>query len=517
METSARDGLIFADNVYGYTPGQLVSITYVDGRINRIHELAPLETGALAQVAGGTVLDLRGKLVLPGLIDAHLHAIATGMLMLGVDCHEVRSIDELRVKVAEAAQGGDEFVRLGGLDPSRLGAKVDEITHALLDDWLPGRPLAIKSVEGHSSWFNTAAWERIGVDDVLVKVQASDSAAAEMRASGRVTGAAYEKLTTPIYDSYSHDERRKAMRLVIDRAQSLGLAGMHCLEGYGDYRRRDFELMLELDASADIDLTLYCREEEPHHGRELGVKRFGGCWLVDGAMAAWSAAISEPYADKPESRGTLYHSDAELTGWIEAALQLDMQPCVHAIGDRAIAQVVGIFEQLAGRYDLKRLRPRVDHWVLGTQELAERASAIGVIGAMQPVFDAMWGGTESGYATRLGPQRALNTNPVGGMISAGLSVAGSSDSYIGSLDPLAGMRAAMYHHNPEHRVSFDTAVEMYTARAAYFSHDETARGAILPGYDANFTVVDGTRELTEDARVVRTVYRGRTVHEAEAG
>ncbi len=156
----------------------------------------------------------------------------------------------------------------------------------------------------------------------------------------------------------------------------------------------------------------------------------------------------------------------------------------------------------------------MDHWVCGTPELARRAAQLGVIAAMQPVFDALWGGEDGGYSLRLGPARALDTNPVGQMIAAGLTVAAGSDHYIGPLDPLAGIRGAMYHHNPAQRVNFETAVALYTAQAAYFSHDEDKRGRIAPGFQADFTVVDGTRELEPEARCAMTIKRGEIIYKA---
>ena len=504
--------LLLSDNLFGSAPGQLVLVRISAGRITAVETPAPVDVDALLAAEPG-LLDLRGKLVLPGLIDAHMHAIASGLFRLGLDCRNASSLDELRELAQQAARDSREFVRLGGLDMSRLGAENSaKLTRALFDDWLPDRALLIKSIEGHSAWFNTPGWERIGVDDALSEAGVSAGEQARMRESGRVTGAAYELLTTPLYDSYSFEERRAGMEKLLAEAAKLGLAGLHCLEGYGAHRREDFQLMLELDARWPLDLTLYCRDETPVLAHELGVPRFGGCWLIDGAIGAYSAAISEPYLGRPDCTGELYRSTEEISAWFEAGLKLGMQPCVHAIGDRAIAQTLDALEPLAGRYDFAKLRPRVDHWVCGTPELAQRAAKLGVIGCMQPVFDAMWGGEDGGYASRLGPQRALDTNPVGGMIAAGLMVAAGSDHYIGSLDPLAGLRGALYHHNPAHRVDFDTAVELYTSQAAYFSHDEDTRGRIAPGFQADFTVVDGTRALEPEAKCVMTIKCGEVIY-----
>jgi predicted amidohydrolase YtcJ len=504
---------IIADRVYGSPAGSLQLIRLSLGEITSITDITAEEAHLVLAAGHAATLDLRGLTLLPGLIDAHVHAIASGMLLLGADLHDATTLEQ----VAAAAQAGSaaagDYIRLGGLDLSRLvAADAARLDRVWLDALAPARPLIIKSVEGHSSWFSSVAWERLGIGAVLEQCAVPRAEAARMWQSGRVYGEAYEKLANPIYDTYTAQERREGLRRVLERAAQAGLTGIHCLEGYGARRREDFELIRELDGSS-CHLTLYARDDNPRLARELGLTRFGGCWCVDGAIGSHTAALSESYADQPGCLGDLYYSTPELSAWIEAGLAAEMQVCVHAIGDRALEQVVGIYEQLAGRYDLARLRPRVDHFILGTTGLAQRAARLGLCSAMQPAFDARWGGTDGGYATRLGPQRALQTNPVGGMLRAGLRVAGSSDSYITPLDPLGGIRAAANHHNPEQRIDLDTAVELFTSNAAYLAHQEQHRGKLVPGYSADFTAVSGELGSAQQA-VACTIVAGRVVYRA---
>jgi predicted amidohydrolase YtcJ len=505
---------VIGDNVYGFAPGQAVAIELKQGRIK---SLRPISADAAEwQVTGtnDTALDCRGKLLLPGLIDAHVHAIATGMLMLTHDVRGVSSLAHLEAAVCAEAALGKPAVRLGGLDRSRLPeAELPRLTRAWLDGLVSDRPLFIKSIEGHSGWYNSTAWDRIGADAVLARLL-DPAESAQMHAEGRIHGRAYEELTTPVYDSFSFEERREGMRRVLETAARVGLTGIHCLEGYGDYRRHDFEMILDLDGQ-DCDLTLYARDANPLLAAELGLTRFGGCWCVDGAIGAHSAAVGTPYADCEGSHccGELYFSDTELSDWIEAGLSRGMQVCNHAIGDRAIDQILRVYEQLSERYDLPAMRPRIDHFVLGTEAQAQKAASLGLCCAMQPAFDATWGGPDGGYAKRLGPERALQSNPVGMAVRSGFRIAGSSDAYITPLDPLGGIRAAMYHHNPELRVDFDTAVRLFTEDAAFLAHQEGDRGRIAPGYQADFTVVNGDREMY-GATVAATVKNGTVVFSA---
>ena len=509
--------MLIGDNVFGFEPEQHVAIEIAGGSIGLVTRLLPQDAVQLIELEGARALDYRGQLVLPGLVDAHVHAIATGMLMQGARLTEVTTLDELAELIRTEAKGSGQMLRLSGLDTSRLQqGQLELLDRKWLDGLVAGRPMFVKSVEGHSSWFNTAAWKLIQVDTYIEEAGVAADVAAEMRRSGRVHGRAYESLTTPLYDSFTFEERRKGMELVIASAHQAGLTGLHCLEGYGDYRRRDFELILELDQRSEIDLTLYCRDSTPAIAHDLGVPRFGGCWCLDGAIGAHSAALNQPYADKELHRGELYFSDEELSAWFEAGLSLNMQPCVHAIGDRALEQAVRVLSGLADKYDLQELRPRVEHFILGTTELAQQAASLGIVSAMQPAFDARWGGADGGYAQRLGQSRALDANPVGSMQRAGLRVAGSSDSYITPLDPIGGIRAAMNHHNPQHSLDFDAAVKLFCEGAAYLGRQENSRGKIAKGFQADFTVVDSDRSL-EGAGIVAVLKAGQLVSGTSEG
>jgi predicted amidohydrolase YtcJ len=507
---------LIADNVFGYPAGQAIGIKIHQGRFTQILPLPVGEVEAyLSQGAPAGMLDLRGMQVLPGMTDAHVHAIASGMLMLGGFLSAVTTLDEIEAAYKlESAQSG-EYVRLAGLDLSRLQPQgLARLNRAWLDGLAPTKPFIIKSVEGHSSWFNTVAWERLGISSILESCTANPADVQQMWVSGRVFGEAYENLANAIYDTYSANERREGMQRLLKHAAEVGLVGIHCMEGYGEHRREDFELIRELDGQT-CRLTLYARDSSPLLAEQLGLKRFGGCWCVDGAIGSYTAALSEPYIDKPESTGVLYYTDDELSAWIESGLREGMQVCVHAIGDRALEQTITIYERLSGRYDLAALRPRVEHFILGTTALAQRAARLGICSAMQPAFDARWGGRDGGYASRLGPERALQTNPVGQMIAAGLKVAGSSDSYITPLDPLGGIQAAINHHNPDQRVAWDVAVRMFSEQAAYLAHNEECCGRIAAGLAADLTVVS-IGGASQQGKVLFTVIEGRIVYESAA-
>jgi predicted amidohydrolase YtcJ len=153
--------LLLGDNVFGHPPGEVVAVRFGGGVIASARPVPAAELPDLVQGLGDRLLDARGKLVLPGLIDAHIHALSSGMLMLSTDLRGAGTRDELADAVRTAAGESGEFVRLGGLDPSRLGAAIETISREWLDELRPRRAV---HQERRGLRVQHAAWERIGVD-----------------------------------------------------------------------------------------------------------------------------------------------------------------------------------------------------------------------------------------------------------------------------------------------------------------------------------------------------------------
>ncbi len=247
--------------------------------------------------------------------------------------------------------------------------------------------------------------------------------------------------------------------------------------------------------------------------RDLGLPRIGGCILLDGAIGARTAALAKPYDDDPENTGVLYFGDEEFVRFAGECAAAGLQLCVHAIGDAAIEQGLRAWEQLASAYDLAALRPRIDHFCLAAPEQCLRAASAGVASGMQPAFDYFWGGAQSGYYDALG-QRALAANPLHTALKAGMHVGGGSDAPITQLDPRLGIHAACNHTNPEERLSFTSAVELFTTGSAALEGAEADKGRLSPGYRADFTVMPGSTNGSniQEQPVALTVHRGRVVY-----
>jgi predicted amidohydrolase YtcJ len=169
---------------------------------------------------------------------------------------------------------------------------------------------------------------------------------------------------------------------------------------------------------------------------------------------------------------------------------------IHAIGDRAIEQVLTTWERVYRALDsrerrhFRARRHRIEHFEMPTPAHIERAAALGLGVSVQPTFDATWGQPGGLYATQLGPDRAAGMNPFRSFLQRGLVVGVGSDSPITPLDPWLAVAAMEHHHDPSQRLTRVEAIRMHTVGSARLGHQEEKKGALEPGMHADFAAYD---------------------------
>ena len=165
-----------------------------------------------------------------------------------------------------------------------------------------------------------------------------------------------------------------------------------------------------------------------------------------------------------------------------------MQVALHCVGSGAIRQLLDAYEAVLDGSGAGERRHRIEHFELPEPGQAARVARLGVGAAIQPAFNHFWP-HDDGYPAVVGAERANRTDPVRTLIDAGVKTAFGSDSPVTPLRPLLGIHAAVNHSNPRERVNVETATRAFTADAAWFSFDESRRGAIRKGFDADFAVL----------------------------
>ncbi|MFJ2605250.1 amidohydrolase [Streptomyces sp. NPDC087425] len=451
--------------------------------------------GAADAFADGVddVVDLDGALVTPAFTDAHVHATATGLALTGLDLSTAPSL-------AAALDLVRDFARARPHDRVLLGHGWDAArwpdgrppTRAELDDAAGGRPLYLSRIDVHSAVASTALL------DLTPGIGAVD---------GPLTRDAHHTARAAALAAVTPAQRTEAQRAALDRAASLGIGSLHECGGPGISDEDDFTGLLRFAATGGGPRVVgYWAEQDIDKARELGAAGAAGDLFVDGALGSHTACLHQPYADADHT-GTAYLDADAVAAHVVACTEAGIQAGFHAIGDAAVTAVVDGVRAAAEKAGLARVRAarhRVEHAELLTPESIAAFAELGLTASVQPAFDALWGGTDGMYADRLGADRARALNPFAALLRAGVPLALGSDSPVTPLDPWGTVRAAAFHHTPEHRISVRAAFTAHT-RGGWRAVGRDDAGVLVPGAPADYAVwrTDELVVQAPDDRVAR--------------
>ena len=519
---------------------------FVNGRIYTMGDGMPLveaigcaegrvsSVGAVREVTNGDErIDLRGRTVLPGLIDAHAHLRNLAEARRAVGLAGSASPEEAAARVAArvrqsapgnwiTGRGWDQTAWPGNQFPDR----------SPLDEAAPDNPVALARVDGHALWVNRAALAAAGVTD-----DTEDPAGGRILrdASGRATGVLIDAamaLVRARIPELPADDLSAAIAAAVQECLSLGLTGVHemgvdqrTIETYRsliDANRFPFRVLGAINGAGRTWEAWRERGPERRYADRLSVSAIK--LYADGALGSRGAAMLEPYADDPGNSGLELAPSADLERWTRDAVEHGFQVCIHAIGDRGNRTVLDVFERvLAGAADrATERRPRVEHAQILSAADLPRFKQLGVIPSMQATHctsDMAWA------AARLGAERARFAYAWRSLLDTGVIIAGGSDFPVESPNPMLGIAASVTRgqsggsFHPEQRMTRDEAVRSFTRWAAYAGFDEDVAGSLEPGKYADLVVLDRdimtcpTEEIA-GARGLMTVSGGEIVYAA---
>jgi predicted amidohydrolase YtcJ len=328
------------------------------------------------------------------------------------------------------------------------------------------------------------------------------------------------------------ERRDSALARALAFAAPLGVtATAHMSASWADlasYRRLERAGRLTLRAALYLPLDAWRAVADTIRTRGAGddwVKIGGVKGFMDGSAGSRTAYFFEPYADSAGYRGLLQHPEADMRTWIGNADSAGLQVAVHAIGDRANAILLAIYDSVARAHGARDRRFRVEHAQhLRPQEIP-LFGTLGVIASMQPyhaIDDGRW------VEQRIGPLRVKTTYAFRTLLDTGAKLAFGSDWTVAPLDPLLGVYAAVTRRTldgkhpdgwvPEQKITLEEALHAYTAGNAYATFDERTRGVLAPGYDADIVVIDRNLftvppESLNTVRVAVTIVGGKVVYE----
>lgn len=470
------------------------NIITMDKELSRKTWIA-LKDGVIAALGDGQApiehakqcIDLEGKTVLPGLFDAHAHVMPTGFFLNSVDLTGVKSIQEVLDALEEVCSSSEsEWVFGGGfmlqnLKEERFPNKdeLDSISH--------GHPVMVVAQTLHGVALNTKAMSMVEIPDV---------AGLERNVDGELNGvlmaddAAFPVMSR-IFSMLPEDQLFSFVKECGEFAASKGVTTIIGLLGQFVDGDKDVELVLERGDELPVNVEVFYQTWDLEKVKEYGLPRIGGCLTLDGAGFEYTMALNEPYAQRPERRGFLLHTDEEVYNLISAAHAENIQCAFHALGTRAIDQLVYIYKQVIGEQGPKDLRHRVEHFSLPEDRHMDILAELGLIASMQPSFTGMWGQPEGGfYELLFGREWADRMEVFPEVLKRGGIICGGSDSPVSLIDPLYGIACCIRNPDPRRNVSVTDAIKFFTVNAAYSVKLENRKGSIAIGMDADLTVID---------------------------
>ena len=465
------------------------------------------------------VVDLHGRLTIPGFIEGHGHYLGLGESKLVLDLTKARTWDDIVEQVAEAVRTAKPGAVIRGRgwhqekwsrppQPDVEGVPL----HASLDRVSPANPVVLEHASGHAVFVNARALELAGITSrtpdpgggEIVKDVAGEPTGLLKESAQLLVRAALEKLPGP---AAAEEEARfrKMVELAGADALSKGITTFHdagasfaTIDGYeklaeeGKLPVRLYVMVrFESDASLDANLDRYRRV-----GSARGMLTVRALKeQIDGALGSHGAWLLAPYADLPSSTGLVLKPMPEFEKTARIALRHGFQVATHAIGDRANREALDVYARIFRDHPESRdLRWRIEHAQHVEPEDVPRFRRLGVIASMQGVHvisDGPW------VAKRLGEERARRTSyPWRSLIDSGAVVINGTDTPVEDVDPIRSFYGAVSRRTkegtvfvPEQRVTREEALRAYTLNGAYAAFEENEKGSLSPGKLADVAVL----------------------------
>ncbi len=486
----------------------------------------------LQGVATADPIDLRGRAVVPGLIDSHLHLLWYGFFLQQVDLNGTASIGEIKTRVADGVSRSKPgaWVQGGGWQQDTLAERRMPTRHDL-DEVAPDNPVVLHRVCYHAVAVNSLALRLAGI--TADTADPPGGVIDRDPQTGEPTGILREHATGLVAASIpepSQADVLEALRLASRRASAAGLTSVHTNDGPGDTILAYLTLREtgELTVRAYFDTTM-----EPDNEAALTLPpRLGDNWVrvgavkmfTDGSLGARTAALRAPYSDAPSTSGLPVFAPEQISMMVRKAHARHRQVAIHAIGDRALDIALDAIEGALATQPRADHRHRIVHAQIVAPDIIERMARLGVVVDIQPKFvtgELVWA------PDRIGPGRLPWAYCWRRMLAAGVRCAAGSDCPVEPLEPLYGIYAAVTRSDmegapaegwiPEERLDPVTALRLFTLDAAYGAFEETIKSGLEPGKLADFAVLDRGRRPRRAARdqgpqVQMTVVGGRIVH-----
>lgn len=488
-----------------------------DGKIVYVGD----DAGAEDFVAGNTQLvDLHGKMLLPGFQDVHTHFAASGVHYLECPVFDLENKEAVLVEIKKCSDENPTAEIIRG-----VGWTIDQFENGrpprkeLLDAIDSSRPLVFGDADGHAFWVNTVAFETYGITSDTVDPKGGRIE--RDPETGELWGTLHEDSAMELLKSqwprYSDQDFIEGIRYSENHYHSLGITAVQDalvkLDGRSEYRSLPAYKTLsdrgELNIRVSVALFWEAKKGIEQVQAFKSVRReMSGDRLrantvkfwADGVVETHTAMMLEPYSDKPETRGLMMVPRGQLMAGIPLLDAEGFQIHIHAIGDATVRYSLDAIEgawQANGRRDA---RHHITHAQVVHPDDIPRFQALGVGASFQPYWTYADEYVTLFNLPRVGPERIKWSYPIGSLQRSGATVAFSSDWFVSSANPLVGIETAVTHvdpltnegqpYLPSETIELDEAVAAYTINAAYLNAIDDMTGSIQVGKYADLIVLD---------------------------
>lgn len=484
---------------------------------------------------GARVLELPGRLITPGIVDAHLHFVNFGLYLQRLDLRDLPSIEDCteRVKQAVAARKPGEWI-IGRAWNEHVWKEQREPAARDLDDIAREHPVMLIRHCGHTVWLNSLAMKLAHIEKGT-----PDAPGARIERdprTGEPTGLLreYRKIIEKQIPPPTLEERKQAALRAQQEALRFGVTGVHSCETL-----REWEALAALDAEGKLRVRVHhlLPPDQLEAARSRGIELGKGTeWLwfgqvklyADGSLGSGTALLHEPYTDNPSQRGLATLTPKELQERVELAYRSGGDVGVHAIGDQAVTNVLHAIGAARKKYPGLR-RDRIEHVQLMHPDDFAVFRDLGVVASVQPVHLL----TDMPVAEKKwGMDRCRYSYAWKSMRKAGIRLQFGSDAPVEAINPLLSFHAAVTRQSlsgepkdgwfPGERLTLEEVIHAFTQMPAWVSRKENHLGSLVPGKKADLVVF--CRDLFQTApgmlasvKVEMTMVNGEVLYHKESG
>ncbi|HQJ46084.1 MAG TPA: amidohydrolase [Ignavibacteriaceae bacterium] len=480
------------------------------------------------------VINLDGKLMLPGFNDNHVHFLTGGFYLLGIDLRPATSTSEFKQILKDYAKKyPGKWITGGYWDHEKWEVK-DLPTKEMIDEVVSDQPVFVERLDGHMGVANSFALNLAGI----TKETKSPDGGLIVKdpKTGEPTGVLKDNAMDLVYvkiPDHTEQENYESLLAALNEAKRLGLTSVQdisYLDALTVFERAKKEGILTCRIFARWPIADYKylveRNIKAGYGDEL-IKMGSLKGFADGSLGSSTAWFFDRYVQDTTTSGLAMDviNDGSMEKWCLDADKNGLQICVHAIGDKANAYMLDLYEKIIKENPKWDRRFRIEHAQHLRKEDINRFAELGVIASVQPyhcIDDGVWA------EKRIGKERLEYSYPFKSFLDAGVKLCFGTDWYVAPLNPLLGIYAAVTRRTlddknpdgwiPEQKISVEDAIKCYTLNSAYASFEENIKGSIEVGKLADLIVLSDDLLTIEpvkikDAEVIMTVFDGKIIYQ----